>query len=90
MPTGRSVIDGDASAPRTLLLKLELGGFRSIASEELDFRPINVLIGPNGAGKSNLIAFFRMLSFMLSAEQGSPGMSPRLGEQARCSTMGRR
>lgn len=70
MPIGRSVTGGDASAPRAMLSKLELGGFRSIASEELDFRPVNVLIGPNGAGKSNLIAFFRLLSFMLSAEQG--------------------
>ena len=61
---------GDASAPRVLLSKLELGGFRSIASEGMVFRPINVLIGANGAGKSNLIAFFRMLSFMVSAEQG--------------------
>ncbi|WP_048448829.1 AAA family ATPase [Methylobacterium tarhaniae] len=53
-----------------MLSKLELDGFRSIASEKLDFRPVNILIGPNGAGKSNLIAFFRMLSFMLSTEQG--------------------
>ncbi len=70
MPTGLNVTGGDASAPHALLSKLELSGFRSIASEELDFRAVNVLIGPNGAGKSNLIAFFRMLSFMLSAEQG--------------------
>jgi predicted ATPase len=70
MPNGRNGTGDDASAPRVLLSKLELGGFRSIASEELVFRPINVLIGPNGAGKSNLIAFFRMLSFMLSADQG--------------------
>ncbi len=70
MPTGQNIKDGDASTPRVLLSRLELSGFRSIASEGIDFRAVNILIGPNGAGKSNLIAFFRMLSFMVSAEQG--------------------
>lgn len=70
MPTSGNGTGGKANASPVTLSKLELGGFRSIASEALVFKRVNILIGPNGAGKSNLIAFFRMLSFMLSAEQG--------------------
>ena len=51
------------------LKNLTLRGFKSIR-ELKDFEPaaINVLIGANGAGKSNLIAFFRMLSWMMGGE----------------------
>ena len=70
MTNRRNNEKGTATSPRVLLSKLKLRGFRSIASEKVDFRPINILIGPNGAGKSNLIAFFRMLSYMLSGERG--------------------
>jgi predicted ATPase len=45
---------------------LRLKGFRSI--KELDnfaFGPITVLVGANGSGKSNLIAFFRMMNYVM-------------------------
>ena len=49
---------------------LELKGFKSIQDlGRLEFRPLNVMIGANGAGKSNLVAFFRLLSWM----SASPG-----------------
>ncbi|KQP36595.1 AAA family ATPase [Methylobacterium sp. Leaf100] len=70
MATGETEAERVADAPRVLLSRLELSGFRSIATAELRLEPINVLIGPNGAGKSNLIAFFHMLSFMLSGDAG--------------------
>ena len=49
------------------LTSISLQGFRTIRTLA-DFRPgdLTVLIGPNGAGKSNFIAFFRMLSWMLT------------------------
>lgn len=53
------------------LVRLRLKGFKSIADMELDFASLNVLIGANGSGKSNLIAFFRMLSYMLSPPSGA-------------------
>jgi predicted ATPase len=52
------------------LTHLQLRGFKSIENlTGLDFRSLNVIIGANGAGKSNLVAFFRMLSWM----SASPG-----------------
>lgn len=52
------------------LTRLRLKGFKSIKDlGELEFRPLNVIIGANGAGKSNLVALFRMLSWM----SASPG-----------------
>ena len=50
------------------LTRLHLRGFKSIENlAGLEFRPLNVIIGANGAGKSNLVAFFRMLSWMSAA-----------------------
>jgi predicted ATPase len=68
--SGGVVNEEQAPHPRVLLTQFELKGFRSIASADLSFGAVNVLIGPNGAGKSNLIAFFRMLAFMLSGPGG--------------------
>lgn len=48
------------------LRKIEIRGFRSIKSLDLELRPLNVLIGPNGAGKSNFVAFFTMLAEMMA------------------------
>ena len=48
------------------LTRIEVAGFRSIKSAELDLRPLNVFIGANGAGKSNLISFLQMLNFALT------------------------
>ena len=51
----------------TRLVNLELSGFKTIKSLNLDLGPRNILIGPNGAGKSNLISFFRLLSWMTAS-----------------------
>src|SRR5579872_948064 len=53
------------------LVSLSLKGFKSIHDGNLTFNDLNILIGGNGAGKSNLIAFFHMLSFILSSPSGS-------------------
>ena len=45
-----------------MLTRLEISGFRSIDSLELDMLPLTVLIGPNGSGKSNLLDVFDLLS----------------------------
>jgi predicted ATPase len=49
------------------LNKIEIRGYRSIRSVELELRPLNVLIGPNGAGKSNFVSFFKMLNEMMGS-----------------------
>lgn len=53
----------------TKISKLTIKGFKSI-KELNEFKPrdINILIGSNGAGKSNFIAFFRLLSWMVSSD----------------------
>jgi predicted ATPase len=43
------------------LTKIDIGGFKSIKSLEIELRPTNILIGSNGAGKSNLISFLNLL-----------------------------
>lgn len=68
---------GDGDRPKLKRLRVE--GFRSIASSEINFSDLDVLIGPNGAGKSNLIAFLRMVGFMLSSEGGLSLFTGRMG-----------
>jgi predicted ATPase len=46
------------------LKRIEVKGFKSIRSAEIELRPLNVLVGANGAGKSNLISLFKMLGYM--------------------------
>ncbi len=41
--------------------KIRIEGFKSIASQVVDIRSINVLIGSNGSGKSNFIGAFTLL-----------------------------
>jgi len=76
-------IIGSAYAPAkgqyVRLTRLQLKGFRSIAAEDIAFTTVNALIGPNGAGKSNLIAFLRMLAYMLSGDQGLSRYVAQLG-----------
>jgi predicted ATPase len=45
---------------------LKVAGFRSLRNLDMDLGDLTILIGANGSGKSNLVAFFDMLSFMLS------------------------
>ncbi len=68
---------GEGDRPKLKRLKIE--GFRSIATAEIAFSDLDVLIGPNGAGKSNLIAFLRMVGFMLWSEGGLPLFVGRMG-----------
>ena len=48
------------------LTRITLRGFRSFRELDLGLGDLTVLIGANGAGKSNLVAFFNMMSFLLS------------------------
>ena len=48
------------------LRKIQIRGFKSIASAELMLGDLNVVIGANGSGKSNLIGVFRLLERVLS------------------------
>lgn len=41
---------------------LEIKGYKSIKSLELELKPINILIGSNGVGKSNFISFFKLIN----------------------------
>lgn len=43
------------------LRAIEIKGFKSIHSQLIELRNINILIGQNGAGKSNFISTFRFL-----------------------------
>lgn len=54
----------------TRLKSFSIRGFKSIQNLD-NFEPaqVNLLIGQNGAGKSNLIAFFRLLSWMVHSER---------------------
>lgn len=48
---------------------LRLAGFKSIdkRGQTIEFSDdVTLLVGPNGAGKSNVIAFFKMLNFMMT------------------------
>lgn len=49
----------------TLLKSVQLEGFRSIKSCEVNFRSLNIMIGANGAGKSNFVSFFKMMNEMM-------------------------
>jgi len=68
------------------MARLTLRGFKSIRSiEELALGPLNLLIGPNGAGKSNLIAFFKMLSWMTGSTFGS--LQQYIGKHGRSASL---
>ncbi len=48
------------------LTRLTASGFRSIREIDINLGDLTVLIGANGSGKSNFVAFFNMLSFMVT------------------------
>ena len=62
--------------PRTKLNRIAIEGFKSFASEEIEFGDITVLLGANGSGKSNLASFFRMLGFI-----STNGLQPYIGRE---------
>ena len=41
--------------------KIEIHGYKSIKSLNLELKQINIFIGANGSGKSNFLSFFEML-----------------------------
>ncbi len=45
-----------------ILKRIEIKGYRSIKSAEIELGALNILIGANGAGKSNFVSFFKMLN----------------------------
>jgi len=47
------------------ITKIEIEGFKSIKSCELQLGMVNVLIGSNGSGKTNFISLFKMLQSMI-------------------------
>ena len=44
-----------------MLNRIQIEGFKSIKSMDLELQPLNLLIGPNGAGKSNFIQLFHFI-----------------------------
>ncbi|MDY0190890.1 MAG: AAA family ATPase [Desulfuromonas sp.] len=44
--------------------RLQVSGYKSIRSLDIQLNNLNVIVGANGAGKSNLVSFFRMLRAM--------------------------
>lgn len=44
-----------------MITRIEIAGYKSIKSLELDLQPINILLGGNGAGKSNFISLFSLI-----------------------------
>lgn len=44
-----------------MITRIELKGYKSISSLELNLNPINILLGGNGVGKSNFISIFSLL-----------------------------
>lgn len=66
------------------LKSVEISGFKSISPESpvrLEVGDVTVLLGANGSGKSNIIAFFKMLNFMMSGSLQS-FVAERGGSQA--------
>ena len=47
------------------ITKIEIEGFKSIKSCELQLGMVNVLIGSNGSGKTDFISLFKMLQSMI-------------------------
>ncbi|MCC6344805.1 MAG: AAA family ATPase [Bryobacterales bacterium] len=50
------------------LRSISIEGYKTIREARFEPGNLAVLIGPNGAGKSNLIAFFRLLSYLLNGD----------------------
>lgn len=44
-----------------MITRIEIAGYKSIKSLELDLGPINILLGGNGVGKSNFISLFALV-----------------------------
>lgn len=56
-----ALLDLDEPPMPATVNRVRAKGFKSIASVDLELRPLNVLIGANGAGKSNFVGLFALL-----------------------------
>ncbi len=59
-----------------ILKRIQLKGFKSIKSMDLELRALNVMIGANGSGKSNLISYFKLLNALTNTNGGMGVISP--------------
>jgi predicted ATPase len=50
------------------LSRLEIYGYKSIKSLDIELEPLNILIGANGGGKSNFIGFFKFMKKILDKD----------------------
>jgi predicted ATPase len=66
------------------LKSITISGFKSFNNDEhtIEFGDVSVLIGANGAGKSNLVSFFKMIGYMMSA-----ALQQYIGEQGGASAL---
>ncbi|MDR1335305.1 MAG: AAA family ATPase, partial [Tannerella sp.] len=66
------------------LISITISGFKSFNSDEhtIELGDVSVLIGANGAGKSNLVSFFKMTGYMMTA-----ALQQYIGEQGGASSV---
>lgn len=50
------------------LNRLEINGYKSIKSLDIELESLNILIGANGVGKSNFISFFKFMKKILDKD----------------------
>ncbi len=55
-------------AEQSKLDRIQLKGFKSIRSMDLEIMPLNVFIGSNGVGKSNFMSFFRLMNKLIQKD----------------------
>lgn len=44
-----------------MITRIKIEGYKSIRSQELELKPVNILLGGNGVGKSNFISVFSLI-----------------------------
>ena len=58
-------------SPSTLVQRVSLKNYKSIADCDVLLRPLTFLVGPNGAGKSNFLDALRFVADTKVVERGS-------------------
>jgi len=71
------------------LNSLQINGYKSIKSLDLELKPLNIIIGANGVGKSNFIGFFKFMKKIVDkdlqfyvAEQGGANKILHFGKKS--------